>query len=140
MGTVSWLQIAEPDLTDFATEQDAESNIKSVKRLNGLGFDPIERSVKLYARLEAEEKRWCELRDGDRELMDGEGNIIKRGRYSSIAHTGVLTQMAKINADLTRYMYGRVPEGMNFDNTNMAPFIIQLEEGGDDGQTTSPIA
>jgi hypothetical protein len=136
---VHWLQIAEPNLEAFKEELDSSSNIKSVRRLDALNFDPMERMVILYKRLEEQEQHWGNVQMGLVTYIGADGEE-KPVRYSSVAHIGVLNQMQKISADLLRYKYGRVPEGMNFDDAAIAPFYVMLEQGGDDGSDSSPTA
>jgi len=65
----------------------------SVKKLEELGFDPIEKMTELYE--EVKEKIAIEE---------------AKKRPSVVAINGMLSTLQKISADLMRYGYGRTPE------------------------------
>jgi hypothetical protein len=79
----------------------------SKKKLDQLGFDPMEKLVAVYNRLEREDKYYTAIREAD-EVIDLKTK--KKRRYSSVAHTNVLSQMRDIGSDLLRYKYARVSE------------------------------
>ena len=90
---------------------------ESVKRLEGLGFDPLAESVKLYQttlvrleKLEAEGK--------DNETTTKLRNLLSR-----------------INADLLGYNYKKLPTMSQIEQTvedNRKPIAIRLDLGDDD--------
>ena len=103
---------------------------KSKVRLAQLGFDPIERLVLLYKKLESEDEYWSKVREASLvKELDSEGNVKKVHRYSGMAHSTVLTQMAKISNDLLRYGYGRVPENLPSSGGESTPLVINLDSG-----------
>ena len=92
---------------------------KSVARLGELEYDPIEELVTQKARLEKEDKYWCDVRDRKITHMDSEGKI-RTPRYNGQIHGTVLTLLNKTAVDLLRYQYGRVPETVNV-NAHVLP-------------------
>lgn len=91
---------------------------ESVRKLETLGFDPIEKMVELYAMIIGE------LYATE---LDKEGQtryVVKRG---SLAHTQLLTQLKGISDTLIKYGYRAVPEKrIEEDIENREPTIIQL--------------
>jgi hypothetical protein len=110
-----------------------------------LEFDPLERLIKLYRDLEEEDQYWKMLR---RHEMVEETSVSplgvtkKKRKYSIMAHTAVMAQMAKIGNDLMRYKYSRVPENtVESDKDEIGDFELVLTEGdyeevSDDGNET----
>jgi hypothetical protein len=101
---------------------------RSQARLKQLGFDPIERLVNLYARLEEEDEYWQTLKQYTSVAETSRtGKTIKKvHKYSGVAHSAVLAQMEKVANDLMRYCYGRVPETVNVNAVNTKPMIVNL--------------
>jgi len=97
-----------------------------------LDFDPLERLVKLYRDLEEEDKYWKMLRNHEmveETSVSPLGTSKKKRRYSIMAHTAVMTQMAKIGNDLMRYKYSRVPENVNEnDGDDVGDFELVLTD------------
>ena len=131
----NYLQIAEPNLQEYNDEETQLSKFRSVRKLRELAYDPIEKMVQLYERLVDEEALWARVRSGiETTLITGDDGKIRSIRYSAVAHAAVLAQMNKVNSDLLRYGYGRVPETVNFDTPALPPMFIQLVEEGEDEQ------
>jgi hypothetical protein len=102
---------------------------RSRARLEQLKFDPIEKLVRLYDILEAENVYWIQLRQASSvQELDANGKKKKTHRYSGVAHAAVLSQMGKVAADLMRYAYGRVPETINVNTEKPKPMIINLSD------------
>jgi len=85
--------------------------MKGKNKLEQLGFDPMEKLVAVYNRLEREDIMLTKIRDADEVHMVKDGKKVGKKRYSSVAHTTVLGHMKDIGTDLLRYKYARVPEG-----------------------------
>jgi len=134
-GNVSYLQITKPDLNSLDDDDNDLSNIRSVRRLVELGFDPIAKQVELYRKLEAQTEYHEGMQTGTIAQLNGDG---KQRRYSPMAHAAILSLMQKTGTDLTRYMYGRVPEGINFDTPVNQPFILALEDPSQNDLDTLP--
>jgi len=100
---------------------------RSRQRLAELKFDPIEKLVMLYKKLEEEDKWYVELRKATSvKVLGKDGKPQKTLRYSAVAHSTVLAQLEKIGNDLLRYGYGRVSETVNVNNQNPSPLLINL--------------
>jgi hypothetical protein len=101
---------------------------ESRNKLRKLQFDPIEKLVNLYEKLEAENEFYLQLRDriGVTEL-DENGNELRKIRYSYVGHTAVLSQLEKVSSQLLRYRYARVPETVNIDSEHIPMLNITLE-------------
>ena len=93
----------------------------SVKRLEELGFDPIEKLVNLYNDITTEINDLVALKACPRVLPNGD---IRR--YSSMAHASLLTTQQKLVNDLMRYGYARVPETLNIKPAELPPMVIGL--------------
>lgn len=96
----------------------------SALKLQELHFDPIERLVVTYMKLEQEIERYEKLRSGElRELMPS-GKVRY---YNEDSHLAVYDRLIKISEQLLRYRYGRVPEGDNQDKMKKAgALVVQL--------------
>jgi hypothetical protein len=96
----------------------------SAAKLQELHFDPIERLVHTYMKLEQEIVRYERLRSGElRELMPS-GKVRY---YNEDSHMNVYDRLIKISEQLLRYRYGRVPEGDTQDKLKQAgALVIQL--------------
>jgi len=88
---------------------------KSVDKLNKLGYDPIERLVRLDAKIEAE---LYSLQ------YDDEGE--PRRKFSGVTYAALIAIQAKIGADLMRYGYKRVAEAEEVRNVTPEPIRITL--------------
>lgn len=93
---------------------------ESVKKLEALDFDPIEKLVQVYAMVLQE---IYERHPEDHEKYPGE-YIVKRG---SMAHSTLLAQLKGIAESLTKFGYRAVPEKqIEEELANREPTIIQL--------------
>jgi len=102
---------------------------RSQRRLATLNFDPIQKLVKLYERLEQEDEYYCNLRQvGKVTELDKKGDVKKSHKYSGVAHATVFANMSKIGNDLLRYAYGRVPETLNLNTQPTRPMVIKLTD------------
>ncbi len=101
--------------------------VESRVRLKKLGFDPIEKLVNLYNKLEKENEFYCKLREvGQLEQIDNNGDTVRTIRYSHIAHTNILSQLEKVSSQLLRYRYARVPETVNLESNHIPALNINL--------------
>jgi hypothetical protein len=93
-------------------------------KLQQLHFDPIERLVATYIKLEEEIDRQEKLRSGEiKELM----NNGRMRTYRQEDHLNLFDRLIKISEQLLRYRYGRVPEGDNQDKMKKAgALVVQL--------------
>lgn len=98
----------------------------SVKRLAELGFDPIEKLVKLYEEINTEIAELQALKTTTQITgPNGEGR-----RYSSMAHSALLVTQQKLINDLMRFGYARVPETVNVSQVPQMGLVIELTPKG----------
>ena len=90
------------------------NSMASVKKLEELGFDPIEQMVKQYQEI-------------DKAIADGAVRIGSGAYAQLIATKGTL-----IN-NLMQYGYKKVPEKIEQEITEKRPVAIRLTRKGDDG-------
>ena len=84
---------------------------KSARKLASLHFDPLEKLVNMYRKLEREVKYWEDARERAGVVdVDAKGKKFAKPKYQAIAHMACYVQLEKIASQLTRYKYGRVPE------------------------------
>jgi hypothetical protein len=123
-------------IADQAPRKIHRGSQRSVKRLNQLGFDPIQELVQLYRQLQNEDKIMCAVRDGTRVSLTEEGRTV---RYSAVAHVALMGQLEKIANDLVRYGYGRVPETVNVeDKRSPASIVVHLTKKGEEHLINAP--
>lgn len=79
----------------------------SVRRLEALGFNPIDQLVSTYVRLEEEIKRQEALRSGELKELTHTG---RRRGYREETHFSLYDKLIAVSEKLLRYRYGRVPE------------------------------
>lgn len=97
--------IEQPEIPKNLRTRAAKYTVRSTTRLRQLGFDPLEKMVKLYEKISGE-IIWMErLRDKTQINKDG-----SERRYSPMTHANLLTLQQKLITDLMRYGYARVPE------------------------------
>jgi hypothetical protein len=72
-------------------------------------FDPMDKMIKLYGRLEDEDAYHTRLREANRVIkLDPEtGKPVKTLRYSAVAHTTIFSQMKDIGTTLLPYCYDK---------------------------------
>ena len=113
-----------PQLQDTAHGRPVGStNIASKrasKKLEALGFDPIEKMVDLYHKLE---------RDIYNMTHDSDGLPISK--YSALGHANLMSAQQRCISELMRYGYARATEGVEVTTQQLAPVTIQL--------TSSPV-
>lgn len=93
----------------------------SVSKLQQLHFDPIERLVATYIKLEDEIDRQERLRSGALKELMGNG---KQRSYRQEDHFALYDKLINISEKLLRYRYGRVPEGDNQDKIRKAGALV----------------
>jgi len=100
---------------------------RSRKRLEELNFDPMQKLVRQYNELEAEDIFLKELRKVTAVVQhDARGKEIGKIKYSAMYHVSVIAQMGKISEGLLRYGYGRIPESVTVNNDTDTPMVINL--------------
>ena len=97
----------------------------SVEKLDELGFDPIEKLADIYKRLEREDAFYLKARDTEFIDVSTDGKKTKR-RYSSVAHVGVISQMAGVASSLLRYKYTPIQEIEN--EKTPPPLVIKVKK------------
>lgn len=100
---------------------------KSERRLQELKFDPMQRVVDNYRKLEGELAWWEGIRDRTIVSLLASG---KERSYSFDAHMRIYEQLNNVADRLMRYAYGRVPETQITENRGRVPFVINLSSGG----------
>lgn len=94
------------------------------KRLEELGFDPIQKMIDLYDQLEGQIFAIQFYPDG-----------TKREKVSALALSNMVSTQQKIANDLMRYGYARAPETNETKINSVAPMVIQLSKAGDKAPT-----
>ena len=111
------------DVKDIALQDVPDSK----RKLEELGHDPIERLVALHKHLISEEEKHRLMRDGLYTVIGKDGKEY-RARYSPVAHVAVLSQIEKVNNDLIRYRYARIPETQQVEFDMPAGMVINMTE------------
>lgn len=106
---------------------------RSVRKLNALEFDPIEKLVDVYRKLEVELQRHEDIRSGARIELNSKGN---QRAYDHHSHLQVFDRMIAAGKELLRYRYGKVPDG-DEDGGNEKSSIPLLVELTGEGQVYS---
>ena len=111
---------------------------ESRNKLKKLSFDPIEKLVNVYDKLEAKHKHFEALRkEGPIIHIDDNGEVVNRVRYSHLGHAAILSQMEKVASQLLRYKYSRVPETVNVNSDRIPEFTINLNMEPEENDTGS---
>jgi len=100
----------------------------SIARLEELGFDPIRELVNTYDRILGELAYQEQMREGIVVEIRGDG---KPRAYRAEVHHALYDRMIKVATELTRYGYGRVPEGIIIEPGSVPSLIIELSDGED---------
>lgn len=87
---------------------------KSSKKLEALGYDPIERQIEIYSLI------LTQMAAKDPETGKP---LIKVG---SMAHATMLGHLRAINNDLAKYAYRPIPEKQEIEHSDKAPTLINL--------------
>lgn len=103
---------------------------RSVSRLKQLRFDPIEKLVGQYTRLEEEITHYKQIRAGTRIELLGNG---KPRTFSYEVLMKMEEQLQGIAKELLRYGYGRVPENEdpNAHKQKSGGLVVKLHKQGD---------
>jgi hypothetical protein len=88
---------------------------ESVKKLEKLKYDPIEKLTELYDRI---------TYDMNNMMYDSDGE--PKAKFSQVAYASLLAIQSKIANDLLRYAYKKVPETIEFENNQITPISIVL--------------
>lgn len=124
-------EIEQPDIksgTQPGTKRLHKGSERSQAKLAELGFDPIERLVQDYEKLNEMIAWEEECRDGIRIRMNSRGQQMT---WYPDAMMKMLDQRQKIGADLLRYKYGRVSETTNVNVKTPKPFVVQTTAKGE---------
>lgn len=106
----------------------------AIKKLQDLGFDPIEAQVMAYKEIDHECKQQELIRDKKLIRLRGDG---KEKAYSVDFHMMCIDRRAAIAEKLTRYMYARVPESNELNVPGLPSLNINLTDS-DEGFTINP--
>jgi hypothetical protein len=98
---------------------------RSIKRLEELGFDPIQEMVNTYDKLLGELEYQEGMRMGTVVEVRGDG---KARAYRAEIHHALYDRLTNIAEKLVRYGYGRVPEGIVVDPSTIPPLRIELTD------------
>jgi hypothetical protein len=98
---------------------------RAAKKLEELGFDPIEKMIQMYHKLTI---------DIDRVQNDEDGN--PREKFSALALANLMSAQQRCIDTLMRYGYARVTEGVEVTQTKIAPVTIQLSSATDKFDTS----
>lgn len=103
---------------------------RSITRLKQLRFDPLEKLVKQYERLDEEIMCYKQIRAGTRIELLGNG---KPRTFSYEVLMKMEEQLQTIAKELLRYGYGRVPEGEdpNAHKQRSGGLVVKLHRQGD---------
>ena len=99
----------------------------SKRRLEELGHDPLEKLAALHEHLLDEEEKHRLMRDGLYTVIGKDGKEY-RARYSPVAHTAVMALIEKVNNDLMRYRYARIPETQQVEFDMPVGMVINMTE------------
>jgi hypothetical protein len=99
-------------LKELCMEFVKKNRTRAKKKLKTLEFDPMDKLVSMYQRLDAEDRFWTELRSNKLKGIDviqlnDEGKPVSKLRYSSVAHTTVLGQQIDVASKLLPYAYDK---------------------------------
>jgi hypothetical protein len=103
---------------------------ESIRALAKLDFDPIQKMVQLYHRIDAQLTRQEELQ-AMKDVAELEtGKQVKNG-YSAMAHMGFATAQEKLLNDLIPYRYAKIPVDEAKKDDVPPPLTIELTQEGD---------
>jgi hypothetical protein len=91
----------------------------SVKKMEELGFDPLEKLTELYYEI---------LETMEATYIDKNGIEQKCVKVGSLAHATMLGHLKGISDSLTKYSYRAVPEKREVDVNAVTPTIINLTD------------
>ena len=88
---------------------------RASKKLEQLGFDPIEKMVELFYKLSSDIYQCQYDEDG-----------LPREKYSQLALSNLMSAQQRCISELMRYGYARTTEGVEITTQALAPVTIQL--------------
>lgn len=88
---------------------------RAAKKLEELGFDPIQEMVKLYESVTRQIYN-----------MTHDEHDLPRAKFSTMAHANLVSTQQRCITELMRYGYARVTEGVEVTTQQLAPVTIQL--------------
>jgi hypothetical protein len=105
-----------------------KGGVRSQRRLQDLGFDPIGELVGTYRKLQEEIKHQEAIRDGVRVELTLKGTPKA---YRPDIHHALYDRLTKIASELLRYGYGRVPELNAPETKPPAALVVNLTKKGE---------
>jgi len=103
------------------------TNHRGTLKLKALNHDPMDHLVSLARRLEKELWIQEQIRDGKYLVLNAKEEMVPL-RYSGVTHAAMLQQYEKVNNDLLRYKYARVPESVDVNIHKPEPLKIILSD------------
>lgn len=91
-------------------------------------FDPLQKLIENYRRIEKELEYQENVRDGRIVPLTATGKVRS---YNAEHHYGLFDKLNKIGSDLLRYKYGRVPENEGTTGEGATPLIVNLSKNGE---------
>lgn len=98
-------------------------------RLSQLEFDPIEKLVMVFNKIDTEIARQEQRRDGTLVELTHTGKVRP---YVPEQHFALFDRQINIGEKLLRYRYGRVPEGIANGDKRPGTLVVQLTKKGDE--------
>ena len=99
--------------------------VSSVERLAFHKYDPIGKLVELARTIEKEIQFQLDLRDGTTVRIRPDGKPMM---YSARTHMELFAGLQKINSELLRYGYARVPEVNEAPKPPAQPLLVKLHD------------
>lgn len=100
----------------------------SERRLRELKFDPMERLVDTHKRLLEQIKYYDEIRDGKRVVFRSDG---KERNYPQAVHMDLYDKLAKVETELMKYGYAKVPDTINVNDDRPLGLVVNLTPKGE---------
>jgi ribosomal protein L33 len=98
---------------------------RATKKLEQMGYDPIERMIELHQELVQQIYDMTHDEDG-----------FPTKKYSQMAYAQLLTIKQRCVSELMRYGYARVSEGVEISTKAIAPITIQLADNNSNFDTS----
>lgn len=98
---------------------------RASKKLEALGFDPIEKMVELYKKLER-----------DIETLQYDEDGLPKDKFPALALSQLMASQQRCVSELLRYGYARSTEATEVNTQAIAPITIQLSSTPNDFDTS----
>lgn len=119
----------EVGMPRLATPKYFGGSSRSVKRLESLDFDPIQKLVLQYDEIEAEIAYQKKLKSG--EIVELSASTGKARAYRPEIHHALYDKLTAIADKLVRYKYGRVPEVNINEERRPQSLVVNLTRKGE---------